>query len=79
MPIQKHHLLGISMFLAPMAVPQGERRAVAQEHAEGNGGRGGGHEGGEGQGDEHLVSEMAIEALKSHHSKNEILRSGDRC
>ena len=39
------------LFLAPIAVPQGERCAVAQEHAEGNGGRGGGHEGGEGQGD----------------------------
>jgi len=38
-------------FLAPISVPQGERCATASKPAEGNGGRGGGHEGGEGQGD----------------------------
>ena len=39
------------VFLAPTSVPQGERCATASKPAEGNGGRGGGHEGGEGQGD----------------------------
>ena len=43
------------VFLAPISVPQGERCATASKPAEGNGGRGGGHEGGEGQGDKHLV------------------------
>ena len=42
-------------FLAPISVPQGERCATASEPAEGNGGRGGGHERGEGQGDDQFV------------------------
>ena len=38
-----------------ISVPQGERCATASKPAEGNGGRGGGHEGGEGQGDDQFV------------------------
>ena len=62
------------VFLAPISVPQGERCATASEPAEGNGGRGGGHEGGEGQGDDHLVfcdqrwPLLAKPSTKSHHS-----------
>ena len=61
------------MFLAPISVPQGERCATASEPAEGNGGRGGGHEGGEGQGDDHLMfcdqrwPLLAKPSTKSHH------------